>query len=1291
MKLHHSLRSAALALALGGWLYTSHAVVSVGEVPLFLNGTVTPNIVMTLDDSGSMTRAYVPDNIGSLDAARFTAATYNAMYYNPKVLYTPPTRTDGVTYSTSYTQAWVNGFDTGRGSVDLSANGYRPISECAPSDTYADCSKLTNRGGSTTSSTTTTYTYTNCRVTFNDRSGNNRDRIDVDYCTFNGSTIDGEDMPDSGNEAPQNADNSTLTVSNASGYNGSYEVRSSDGDDGLLKIELNRNNYFNNDATRTGVTLTWARTITQTVTSAAYYHLYYTDLRTPSRPSGCNDTVGDDDCYVAVPVGGSTDIALDSGTTTASVAAKQQNFANWYSFYRTRALATMSAATNAVTNLSSNQVRLGWQTLNRSSCTSFGTTCTGYDGTNRENRIRPLDATKTGGTISHRTDFYEWIRFFVVSGATPLRGAMERAGQYFTESGRDSPYAENPYVTQGTELSCRRNFHVMMTDGLWNSNANVNYGGDVDSTGKTLPDNTSYSPRYPYRNPNGNAPSGQSYSNSLADIAFKYWSTDLRGNLDNTLLRFFPDASGDATTQYWNPRNNPATWQHMVNFTISFGLTKAMTDPAWGGDTYSGDFPALSSGTKHWPGVVEGASGSSTPDVHVYDLWHAAVNSRGQFFSADDPIGVRNAFQSVFNNILRDTSSASSLAANSTRIDTGGVVYQARFNPEDWRGQLLAYPVTSNGVVQAIARWDAALKMPSAAQRNITTWTGSTGVNFNSCTNLSTAQQSALNRNSANVIDNHCTERLNWLRGDTSKEVRFAGGKYRNRTVTVLGDTINSDPVYVSAEDYGYASAGFTGASSYTAFLATKQNRRPMVYVGANDGMLHGFRADTGDDTQSGRELLAHIPLAAFNKLNRLVEPSYAHTYFVDGSPTVGDAYLGGQWKTVLLGSMGAGGKAIFALDVSNPETFGPNQVMWEFSDAQDSDLGLTFSQPQIARLASGQWVAIFGNGYNSTSDRAYLFVVDLQTGTLIRKIAAGTATANGLSTPVLHDTNNDRIVDVAYAGDLQGNLWKFDLTGASSTNWSVGNGGNPLFTARNASNQVQPITSKPVVHVPTVQPAGGALVFFGTGQYLSSGDTTNQQVQSFYTVWDNNTTGTVARSQLLQQRITAEVDEFGKTLRETSNNTINWSTQRGWYMDLVGPTGTAVGERVVSAALVRYDRVIFVTTLPSADPCVAGGTSWLMEMDYISGARPSEPVFNLNGDSAIDSNDLLASGATGSGLKLTDGISKTPTWLENASRAYKQLSLSSGSIQTVENRKPPSSSGPPAGTVRRIFWQQIQ
>lgn len=1283
MRLISLIKAGVVLLLATSTVLTGNAAVTVSEIPMFLRAGATPNIVMTLDDSGSMERGYVPDTIGDastkLNSPRFTAASYNALYYNPKVTYTVPKRTDGVTYSTSFTQAYVNGFDTGKGFVDLSANGYRPIYKCEPGQSKSTCvdSSHSTAGAGSGSTSSRSYSYT-CKAFFDDRGNGNKDRIQVSSCS--------PSMPASGDGSPQEADSSTITVTGAvSPYSKNYVVDTSEEKNGGIRITLNSSNQISRDSDNplNNVTLAWTET-TSTTTSAgpAYYHLYYTDKTGAAKPTGCDNSKETNACYIYVKVGSSDDI------TTGDVAAQKQNFANWYSFYRSRALTAMSAAMTAVSGLGANQVRLGWQTLNNGGCTSFGTSCKGYDSVSHENRIRTLDAMKTGSSsVTHRTDFYDWIARLDIGSTTPLRGALKKAGEYFKTSGVDSPYAQEPYTTLGTELSCRRNFHVMLTDGLWNANNDTDYGGNVDSTAKTLPDSKSYVPRYPYQN-GGTAPSGLSFSNNLADIAFTYWSTDLRSNLTNNLKPYTVDTSGSADAQYWNPKNNPATWQHMVNFNISFGLGSVLIDPIWGGSTYAGDYAALTNGTKYWPATDEAPAANDEPVGHVYDLWHAAINSRGQFFNADDPQGISNAFQSAFKTILNSNPSSAALAANSTSIQGGTLVYQARFDSADWHGQLLAYTVNSDGTVGS-QQWDAASKIPAFGSRNITTWNGSAGKSLSDCsTNSMAADQKALLDKDANgTTDNKCAARVAWLRGDPAQEKRN-GGLFRNRPVTVLGDIINSDPAYVKNEDYGYASSAMAESSSYAAFVAAKSSRTPMVYVGANDGMLHAFRADTGN-TASGVEVFAHIPKGVYDRLSALTLPdTYTHKYYVDGAPTVGDAYWGGSWKTVLVGGLAAGGKSIFAIDITNPDAHGPAKVLWEFTD---SELGLTYSQPQIARLSNGKWAAIFGNGYNSTSDKAYLFIVDLQTGGLIKKIKVSDATGNGLSTPALYDANNDKITDYVYAGDLKGNMWKFDMASILATTGTDVTAGTVLFSAVNASNQAQPITTKPALAKPTAQPATGVMVLFGTGMYVSDTDTASTRVDSFYGIWDNGTAGVVSKASLQRQTIASETTSYAYDVRTTSANAIDWSTQRGWYMDLVGPNVAATGpggERVVSQPIVRYDRVIFVTTIPSADQCEAGGTSWLMEIDLATGARTTIPMFDLNGD-GFNASDLLANGGVVSGVKSKEGILKTPAWLEQGKSseiAIKQMSGSSGGIFVVRNRKPATS-----GSVRRVFWQQLR
>lgn len=1231
------------------------------DVPLFLTVNVAPNLVMTMDDSGSMGWGYIPDSIRSssakMNGPRFSAASYNGMYYDPKTNYPVPTRSDGVSYSTSFTNAWVNGFDTSRGSADLSANGYRPIYDCYPEEgiDWSSCLKVPGMGA-VTSTKTVTYTYKGCTVFFDDRNKNN-DRIYVDKCT--------PSMPFDGDGSPSDADGGAVTVSGAGSYSGTYAVGSSSdgGKNWNTRINLNTKNDFSKDSTINNVSFTWEVTSTTTTSAAAYYHLFYKDKPGVLKPAKCNDDPETDACYILIQVGESADI------TPGSSAEQKQNFANWYSFYRSRALSAISATMSAVTGLQDGQLRLGWQTLN--GCTSFGTGCLDYNNTKRENRLRDL-------TTSHRTNFYNWLARYPIGGGTPLRSAINRAGSYYKTSGVNSPYAEDPYVSKGTELSCRKNFHIMVTDGVWNEDSNVNFGGNIDSTNHTLPDGVKYTPRYPYRNEPGSPPSGYSYSNSLADIAFYYWLTDLRTDLSNNVVPNIIDRSGTAEEQYWNPKNNPANWQNMATYTIGMGLSSVLQDPAWGGSTYAGDYADLASGAKFWPEIDE--SPSSSEDGHVYDLWHAAINGRGQFFSADNPASTNSAFKAALTSVLNANPSSAALAANSTSIQTGTIVYQARFDSKDWHGEFLAFPVQGNGTIGA-QLWDAGKLMPDAASRNIFTFNGKNGVEFSSCATLGADQKLALDKDAALVTDNRCTDRLAWLRGDAGKEERN-GGNLRNRISTILGDIINSDPAFSYNEDLGYggSTVSMTGASSYKSFVTSKKNRPPMVYVGGNDGMLHGFRADIGH-ANSGREIMAYVPAGVYNKLSKLTAPNYSHQYLVDGSPSVGDVYIKGNWESVLVAGLGAGGKSIYALNISDPGAFADTDVMWEFTDS--TDLGYTYSQPQIARLHNGQWAAIFGNGYESTSGKAFLYVVNISDGSLMAKIPAGSTTGNGMSTPVLYDTDNDKVIDYIYAGDLKGNLWKFDLTGSTPSSWGVFNSGAPLFSAKDASGSAQPITSQPKVGP---NRHGGVLVYFGTGSYFSTTDANDSSVQSFYAIWDNGVV--VSKSNLQVQTIDKETTEYGADVRDTSKNTVNYTGgQRGWYMDLISPKTGRQGERVVSTPLLKYNRVIFTTLIPSTDPCKPGGETWIMELDFDSGGRTDISSFDFNIDGLYDDKDLLASGNTASGVKSTVGIAKTPTWLEGKKGSdFKEISGSSGNIMTLNNR----GAAPTGGPVQRIYWRQI-
>jgi type IV pilus assembly protein PilY1 len=384
--------------------------------------------------------------------------------------------------------------------------------------------------------------------------------------------------------------------------------------------------------------------------------------------------------------------------------------------------------------------------------------------------------------------------------------------------------------------------------------------------------------------------------------------------------------------------------------------------------------------------------------------------------------------------------------------------------------------------------------------------------------------------------------------------------------------------------------------------------------------MLHAFNAETG------AEVFAYIPSMVLGHVGNLLFPydaadgndqKFQHRYFVDGPITVSDARWGASWRTVLVGSAGAGGKGVYALNVSNPSALGASSVLWEVSGSvagtTGQRIGHVLGKPVVVPTRIGTntpiWKAVFGNGFGSTSGTASLFVVDVETGNVntIEAIeSGGPATPNGLGSVVLVDRyisntttrGSDGYADTAYGGDLHGNVWKFDLR-----NNTVANGGQPIFTAEIAG-QRQPITGGLEV---ASGPGGGVLIYFGTGSYSFENDATDQSLQSLYSVLDtgSSTPNTASRADLAQQELIAGMDGF----RSLSGNAVNYVTQRGWYMDLATVLAgdvTLLGERFVGNPRLQSGLILFPTFEPggvAGDPCAAGGTNWLYALNAISGA----------------------------------------------------------------------------------------
>lgn len=633
------------------------------------------------------------------------------------------------------------------------------------------------------------------------------------------------------------------------------------------------------------------------------------------------------------------------------------------------------------------------------------------------------------------------------------------------------------------------------------------------------------------------------------------------------------------------------------------------------------------------------------------------------FFSVTNPNALEKSLDQVFLKILSDAS-ASSVAANSTSLKTNTYVYQARFSISDWSGDLRAYSIDTTGLVSTTPYWSAATKINTQSSTSsdtrfiFTKGANGSGADF-LYTNLSTLDKNFLDINSAGTTDKCGLERVAYMRGWRVNEGSTGTftcattpfnviNKFRVRPTSILGDIVNSNPVYVGPPSAGY---GYPG---YSTFYTDNKDRTPTLYVGANDGMLHGFYASTG------AENLAYVPTTAYANLSGYTSQNYInnHHYNVDSSPMVGDVCLtncgasDSVWKTVLISGLGAGGKGFFALDVTNPTNFitanAPNLLLWEFTSNDDADLGYTYnSSPtnthqqskQIVRMLVGgveKWAVVVGNGYNSTNGYAVLYILFINDGIDgwttagdFVKLTLDTTGNNGLSTPVLIDSNNDGYADTVYAGDLKGNLWKVyigannnDATVTDTTNtWKVAFSGQPLYHATYSADPTNPLVAavdQPIIYAPIVSasPAGGYMVEFGTGKYMETTDPTSTATQTLYGIWDNNAPVS-GRLELNQQVLSIDLNGNYTT---TAGTQASITPAKTWYADL------HAGERATGNPYISDGVSYFNTFIPSTDPCAFGGSGYLVPINYLDGSMP--PVmFDTNGDGVIDANDYAVSG----------------------------------------------------------------
>ena len=664
----------------------------------------------------------------------------------------------------------------------------------------------------------------------------------------------------------------------------------------------------------------------------------------------------------------------------------------------------------------------------------------------------------------------------------------------------------------------------------------------------------------------------------------------------------------------------------------------------------------------------------------------AIAGGTANYYPASSPGDLVNDLNTILVSVQKGTQSTTAAAVNSPSLQNGTVVeYQASFNPndtpyQDWTGSIIPTALDKNGIPTTISPWGGATTQSLLDTQVIGTgWStgrvvattnpalnsGGNGVPYQ-WVNLSPAQQLLMQPN-----DNLGQSRLQYIRGNTALEKRN-GGTFRNRS-HILGDIVDSQPLYVGTPNAAYLT------TSYLAFQQAQAARQPMLYAGANDGMLHAFDATTG------AEKFAFIPNAVLPNLQALTIPIYNqnHLFFVDGSPQSGDVqFPDTTWHTILVGGEGGGGKSIYALDITNPQSLTTEaalaaKVLWEFTDA---DMGLSYSEPQIAPItATPNFAVFFGNGYNSPNNKAVLYAINPSTGQTIAKIdlcaavsgACNSMLAQGLSTVSVGNADGlqSQPVTQVYAGDLQGNLWAIDVSNATPSKWQV----RLLFQARDASGNIQPITVAPVVTLhPNYPRLQGQFILFGTGQLLTVADLSDQLKQTIYAIWDKPGNTTVPpRSNLQVQTLTVGA---GGLLFDTSTP-IDWTKKLGWYDDLL-----VAGQRVVTApGLLDGAFITTLNTPPAANTCNAGFTATFLELNFKTGGAFSQPQLDTNGDGVINALDSNAVG-----LPLGTGYSSTPIPIgpNSKNQIIKLITQSGGQQKSIRD---------PNNTPRRLTWWQLQ
>jgi type IV pilus assembly protein PilY1 len=1038
----------------------------------------------------------------------------------------------------------------------------------------------------------------------------------------------------------------------------------------------------------------------------------------------------------------------DCASTFCTYSEEMTNFANWYAYYRSRMQMAKTAIGRAFNTISDN-FRVGFMTINPDEPVSSSRFLASSD----------FDATQKG-------NWYTKLYGVNDNGSTPLREALSRVGHYYAGE-------TNTFTGMGSspiQVSCQPNYTILVTDGYWNGNdgvtksgGNINDQDDVDAG---------------YSTSSIGAYDALGVNDTLADVALYYYKTDLRTDL----------ADNVPTTQ-----KDTAAHQHMTTFTVGMGLAGLLNFSTNYEEQTSGDFVAIKQGVKAWPDPT------SAEEAKLDDLWHAAVNGRGRFFSAKDPTELARSITDTLSAVQsRVGAGAAAATSNLQPVAGDNFAFTAQFQTVEWTGDLKARTIDlSSGIVATRELWSASslLEARDPRTRRIFTFdstdtTAGAGQNGNKLKSFcwpgafATGNYSGCNdgreldateltayfdpqtlsqvtqwnadvpqpgRNgtatSQNLIDFLRGERSNETTGGTA-----AGDLYRSRS-GVLGDIVNAQPAYVKSAPFGYNLGTFAGSDPYyQEYKTSTATRKGTVFAASNDGMLHAFETDpdndpyfqtagiataeTTDDTFTGTlntsaasgegsERWAYVPSMVLSRLKLLAETNYAHQYFVDGSPTVGDVCFGhttstpcsaqSNWRTILVAGLNAGGRGFYALDITDPA----NPVaLWEFKGgsgqpciAADSDVtsssgqtadchvGLSFGNPLITKRPSdGKWVVIVTSGYNNVNPgdgKGHLYVLDAQTGVVLQRMStpvgcdgvittggctAGTVDPSGLAriNAWVNNAFSDNKALTVYGGDLKGNLWRFELDGNTNVTVTAGSV-TRIATLVDPSNVAQPITTKPEL----AEVNGKRVVYVATGKFLGTSDKTTIQRQSIYAIKDEMnsiTSPTIAMTRsgsFPTSAITGFVRQDLSLIsgqsdqRTTTTNAVSFAntTDHGWFVDLPdGGSGTNPSERVNVDPILQLGTLVIASNVPNSDTCVAGGFGWLNFLDYKTGSYIPGASGNLA------STKIAASLVVGINVvQLPGGTVKTIATTADNQQLTKETPVAPSSIQG-----------------RRVSWREL-